>query len=300
MKKGRLLSPEANLLEGKVLAARIQEQIKKEIESFASKGFKPPGLLVLQADSNPSSTWYAGQQEKLAAKLGIRFEKIGPEKISAQADLMDRLEYYGPGSKHSFHGIFLAQPFPGDFNPDEILLGLDLKKDVEGVHPASLGLIVLRKSRLIPPTAYAALLLIEHAVKESGQNLRGMKAVIAGQSAIVGRPLNLLLGERRVTTIVCNTGTNPRDLQKFVSESDIVVACAGQPGLIKGAWIKPGAIVIDVGTTEVNGKLAGDVEFEEAKKRASFITPVPGGVGPLTVTMLMQNLIHAYKWQHGI
>ena len=299
MKKGRFLSPAANaqLLEGKVLAAQIQEQIKKEVEAFALKGFKPPALLVLQADSNPSSTWYIGQQEKLAAKLGIRFEKIGPEKITDQAELIRCLESNALGS---FHGIFLAQPFPKGFNADEILLALDARKDVEGVHPTSLGLIVLRKFRLIPPTAYAALLLIEHAAKESMQNLRGMKAVIAGQSAIVGRPLNLLLGERRVTTIVCNTGTSPQDLQKFVSESGIVVACAGQPGLIKGAWIKPGAIVIDVGTTEVNGKLTGDVEFEQAKQWASYITPVPGGVGPLTVTMLMQNLLHAYKWQHGI
>ncbi len=148
---------------------------------------------------------------------------------------------------------------------------------------------MLRKAKLIPSTAYAALQLIEHAIKESGKNLRGMTACIAGQSAIVGRPLQLLLGERRVTTIVCNTGTSAADLQKFVSESDIVVGCAGQPGLIKGNWIKPGAIVIDVGTTEVEGKLVGDIEFEEARKRASFITPVPGGVGPLTVTMLRES-----------
>ena len=127
-----------------------------------------------------------------------------------------------------------------------------------------------------------------------------MIATIIGQSAIVGRPLQLLLGEQRVTTAVCNTGTSAQDLEKFVSEADIVVACAGQPGLVKGAWIKPGAVVIDVGTTEVNGKLVGDVEFEEAKKRAGFITPVPGGVGPLTVTMLMQNLMHAYRWQKGL
>jgi methylenetetrahydrofolate dehydrogenase (NADP+)/methenyltetrahydrofolate cyclohydrolase len=179
------------------------------------------------------------------------------------------------------------------------LLALDPRKDVEGIHPANLGLIVLRRARLIPPTAYAAFRLLEWAVKEAGRDLRGMTAVIAGQSAIVGRPLQLLLGERRVTATVCNTGTSLADLQKFVSGSDLVIACAGQPGLIKGSWIKPGSIVIDVGTTEVNGKLTGDVEFEEARKRAGFITPVPGGVGPLTVTMLMQNLMHACSLDHG-
>ena len=160
--------------------------------------------------------------------------------------------------------------------------------------------MVLRKSKLIPPTAYAALQLIEWAVKESGKNLRGMKAVLVGQSAIVGRPLQLLLGERRATTVVCNTGTTASDLEQAVAQSGIVVGCAGQPGIVKGNWIKEGTIVIDVGTTAINGKLVGDVEFEEAKKHASFITPVPGGVGPLTVTMLMQNLIHAYKWQKGL
>ena len=107
----------------------------------------------------------------------------------------------------------------------------------------------------------------------------------------------MLLGEKRVTTTVCNTGTSEADLQKAVSEADIVVACAGSPGIVKGDWIKSGAVVIDVGTTEVDGKLVGDVQFEEAKKNAAFLTPVPGGVGPLTVTMLLQNLIHAYKWQ---
>ncbi|HXV27466.1 MAG TPA: bifunctional 5,10-methylenetetrahydrofolate dehydrogenase/5,10-methenyltetrahydrofolate cyclohydrolase, partial [bacterium] len=197
------------------------------------------------------------------------------------------------------HGIFIAMPLPTGFDPDQILLTLDAHKDVEGIHPASLGLIVLRKAKLIPPTAYAALALIEYAANEMKCDLRGMKAVMIGQSAIVGRPLQLLLGERRVTTMVCNTGTALEDLKDAVAAGQIVVACAGQPGMIKGEWIRPGAIVIDVGTTEVNGKLAGDVEFEEAKQRAAFITPVPGGVGPLTVTMLMQNLINAYKWQYA-
>jgi methylenetetrahydrofolate dehydrogenase (NADP+)/methenyltetrahydrofolate cyclohydrolase len=276
---------EAVLLEGKILAAKIQEEIK---QSAAISG--QPWLISIQAGDDRASDWYIGQQEKLAAKLGIHFERAAAKD---QKELLHKIRE----SNMKFHGIFLAMPMPQGFNADEALLMLDPRKDVEGIHPTSLGLIVLRKSKLIPPTAYAALLLMEHAVKDAGKSLRGMKVAIAGQSAIVGRPLQLLLGERRATTVVCNTGTTPADLEKFVSESDVVVACAGQPGFIKGAWIKPGAIVIDVGTTEVEGNLVGDVEFEEAKKRASYITPVPGGVGPLTVTMLMQNLMHAYQWQ---
>lgn len=279
---------EAKLLEGKILAAKIQDEIKQAVASLGQ-----PRLISIQAGEDRASDWYIGQQEKMAAKLGIHFERAA---ASDQKDLLEKIRQ----ANSKYDGIFLAMPLPKNFDSDAALLALDPRKDVEGIHPTSLGLIVLRKSKLIPPTAYAALQLIETAAKDSGKNLRGLKAVIAGQSAIVGRPLQLLLGERRVTTVVCNTGTSPADLEKYISEADIVVACAGQPGLVKGAWIKPGAIVIDVGTTEVHGKLTGDVEFEEAKKRASYITPVPGGVGPLTVTMLMQNLMNAYRWQHRL
>lgn len=279
---------EAKLLEGKVLAAKIQEEIHHQVSNLKEK----IRMVALQTGEDRASDWYIGQQEKLAAKLGIAFERNTPGEIKDQTTLLKKIQE----ANKKYHGIFLAMPLPKDFNSDEALLALDPKKDVEGIHPVSLGLLVLRKAKLIPPTAFAALQLIE----STGISLRGKKAVLVGQSAIVGRPLQLLLGERRVTTIVCNTGTTPADLEQAVSESDIVVACAGSPGLVKGSWIKEGAVVIDVGTTEVNGKLVGDVDFEEAKKRSAFITPVPGGVGPLTVTMLMKNLITAYESQEGI
>jgi len=283
----------AKLLEGKTLAAAIREEIKTEIESFAAKGLARPSLLALQVKEDPSGDWYVGQQEKAAEKLGIGFVRVVAGKIQDAPSLIQKLR---EASASEVTGIFLAMPLPAGFDPDEILLAMDPRKDVEGIHPSSLGLIMLRKARLIPPTAYAAYSLI----KASGFPLRGKRAVIIGQSPIVGRPLHLLLGDERVTSTVCNSGTSAADLEAIVSASDIVVACCGQPGLIKGAWVKPGAVVIDVGTTEVNGKLTGDVEFEAASERASFITPVPGGVGPLTVTMLMRNLIHAYKWQKGL
>ncbi len=282
----------AKLLEGKVLAAAIRENIRRTAEDLAAQGKPQPTLVALQAGENASSSWYIDQQGKLSAKLGLRFEKVGPEKIRDQKVLLQLLDSYQK-RKDPVHGIFIALPLPQNYNADEVLMALDPKKDVEGVHPASLGLIVLRRSRLIPPTAYAALKLIEH----TDIALRGKKATIVGQSAIVGRPLQLLLGERRVTTIVCNTGKPAEEIERLVAASDIVIGCAGTPGMIRGSWIRPGAVVIDVGTTEVNGQLAGDIEFEAAKTRASYITPVPGGVGPLTVTMLLQNLMHAYQWQ---
>jgi len=290
---------QALVLEGKTLAQTIRDEIKAAVNGFVSEGLERPRLLAVQVSRDPSADWYLDQQKKWAEKLGIEFDDLltpGRTKIQSQKELLNHLNEYRSGGRGKAHGIFLAQPLPRGFDVDEALLALDPKKDVEGVHPVSLGLMVLRKTRLIPPTAHAAYRLIQ----STGIALRGKKAVIVGQSAIVGRPLNLLLGEQRVTTTVCNTGTSMKDLQQAVSEADIVAACAGQPGVIKGAWIKPGAVVIDVGTTEIDGKLIGDVEFEEASKRAGFITPVPGGVGPLTVTMLMDNLIRAYKWQKGI
>ena len=290
---------EAKLLEGKALAAQIQNEIKKSIETFLAKGHPAPRLVSIQMAPDSGHEWYVSQQKKLADKLGIELIHVPPQDVKTETDLVNQIHQANRGP--DIHGLFVTMPLPKNFDSDRILSEMNPQKDVEGIHPASLGLLMLRRAKLIPPTAYAALQLIEFAIAQSeGEVLKGKKAVIVGQSAIVGRPLQMLLGERRVTITVCNTGTSETDLEAFISKSDIVVACAGQPGLVKGAWIKPGAIVIDVGTTEVNGKLVGDVEFEEARKRAGFITPVPGGVGPLTVTMLMQNLMTAYKWQKGI
>ena len=282
---------EAKRLEGKVIAADLQKKIVEKIESFTGAGLSRPSLVAIQTSDDPSAVWYINSQEKLAAKLGIDFKSITPDQVKGEEALLRKVQELGADKK--VHGIFISMPLPAGIDADKILLAMDPKKDVEGVHPTSLGLIVLRRGKLIPPTAFAAYTLI----KTSGIMLRGKKAAIIGQSAIVGRPLQLLLGEARVTTLVCNTGTAEEDMRKIVNASEIVVACSGKPGLVKGAWIKQGAVVIDIGTTEVDGKLQGDVEFDEAVKRAGFITPVPGGVGPLTVTMLMENLMIAYEWQ---
>ena len=282
---------EAKRLEGKVIAARLQEKIIAKIEALTAAGFPRPLLASIQTHEEPSAVWYINSQENLAAKLGIDFRRIPPDQVQGEAALLQKVRELS--EEKTVHGIFISMPFPEGVNSDKVLLAMDPKKDVEGVHPTSLGLIVLRRGKLIPPTAFAAYTLI----KASGIMLRGKKAALIGQSAIVGRPLQLLLGEARVTTFVCNTGTAEEDMKKIVGASEIVVACSGKPGLVKGSWIKPGAVVIDIGTTEVDGKLQGDVEFDEAVKKAGFITPVPGGVGPLTVTMLMENLITAYEWQ---
>jgi len=282
---------EAKRLEGKAIAADLQEKIIEKLKSFTGAGRPQPSMVAIQTSEDPSAVWYINSQEKLAAKLGIHFRRILPDQVQGEKALLEKIREIN--ADKTVHGLFISMPLPAGIDSDKVLLAMDPKKDVEGVHPTSLGLIVLRRGKLIPPTAFAAYTLI----KASGIMLRGKKAALIGQSAIVGRPLQLLLGEARVTTLVCNTGTTDEDMKKIVGASEIVVACSGKPGLVKGAWIKQGAVVIDVGTTEVDGKLQGDVEFDEAVKKAGFITPVPGGVGPLTVTMLMENLIIAYEWQ---
>jgi len=282
---------EAKRLEGKTIAANLQEKIIAKIGALTAVGSPRPLLVSIQTSNDPSAVWYINSQEKLAAKLGIDFRRVMPDQVTGEAALLQKVKELSADKK--VHGLFISMPLPEGINADKVLLAMDPQKDVEGVHPTSLGLIVLRRGKLIPPTAFAAYTLI----KASGIMLRGKKAAIIGQSAIVGRPLQLLLGEARVTTFVCNTGTAEEDMKKIVGASEIVVACSGKPGLVKGSWIKQGAVVIDVGTTEVEGKLQGDVEYDEALKKAGFITPVPGGVGPLTVTMLMENLLIAYEWQ---
>jgi methylenetetrahydrofolate dehydrogenase (NADP+)/methenyltetrahydrofolate cyclohydrolase len=285
--------PEARLLEGKPLAQKIQQEIRSDIERFAKKGLEIPLLASIRVGEDPASKWYVEQQRKMASLLGIGFQEIPSRDTKLPSQLMEQIR---KASDSKAHGIFVTLPLPEGFDIVTMFRVFNYQKDIEGIHPLNLGLLVMRKARLVPSTALAALTLIE----STGVELRGKVAAIVGQSTVAGRPLQLLLGERRVTTLVCNTGSSEAVLSDTVSRADIVVACAGKPGLVKGKWIREGAIVVDVGTTEVNGKLVGDVEFEEAKKRAGFITPVPGGVGPLTVTMLMKNLITAYCWQKGI
>ncbi|HRK60997.1 MAG TPA: bifunctional 5,10-methylenetetrahydrofolate dehydrogenase/5,10-methenyltetrahydrofolate cyclohydrolase [Candidatus Omnitrophota bacterium] len=276
------LSVNAKLLEGKTLAAQMQNEIREFV-------VQAPGricLAVIETKKDPSAEWYMGAQEKLAAKLGIEYLKTPCEEVPDEGSLIMKIREY---SEDPFvHGIFLSMPLPTSYSSNRVIEAMDPKKDVEGIHPSTLGLIVMRRRVSVPPTAYSAYLL----AKSTNIPLMGKRALVIGQSAIVGRPLAILLGEERMTTTIANAGTTPADLQKFVSESDFVFAAVGKPGLVKGEWVKPGAVVVDVGTTEVNGKLVGDVDFEEACKKAGFVTPVPGGVGPLTTTLLFKNLVN--------
>lgn len=278
----------AKLLEGKTIAAGIKETLKKEIESLGKKLV----LASILIGENAGAESYCKSQSKTAEALGIeyRLEKL-PADI-AQAGLVDFIKKLN--NDVNVNGIIIQMPLPKQIDAKSISSFISPDKDIEGMHPQNLGKVLMGKAKIAPCTASAAFALIE----ATGVKLYGKEVVIVGHSEIVGKPLSLLLLEKFATTTVCHIGTSEAGkLVDHVKNAEILVVAVGKAGLIKGEWVKEGAIVIDVGINRVEGKIVGDVEFDEAAKRASFITPVPGGVGPLTVTMLMRNLVEATKLQ---
>lgn len=278
----------AKLLEGKPLAQTIKQQIIKELESLKRK----PVLAGIQIGDNPASESYVNSQAKLAQSLGIeyQFHKL-PENITVDSlvEFIEKLNY-----DDAVNGIIIQTPLPVHIQYKEIIQFVLPEKDAEGMHPLNLGRIVLNHADILPCTPAAVMELLDNAKID----LYGKEAVIVGHSEIVGRPLSLLMLDKFATVTVCHIGTSKAGkLKEHVKQAEVLVVAVGKAGLIKGEWVKQGAVVIDVGINRVNGRIVGDVEFEEAQKRAGCITPVPGGVGPLTVTILMRNLVEAAKLQ---
>jgi methylenetetrahydrofolate dehydrogenase (NADP+)/methenyltetrahydrofolate cyclohydrolase len=276
----------ARLLEGKPIAERIKEEIKKEVLSLA----RQPVLVSIQVGENAGAASYVKSQQKTAEALGIeyRFHKL-PQEIS-EKELLEFIQRLN--TDKSVDGIIIQMPLPAQIDYKKISQFIIPEKDVEGMHPANIGKILFGKANILPCTAAAVMELL----KESGADLYGKEVVIVGHSEIVGKPLSLLLLDKFATVTVCHIGTSKAGkLQEHVRGAEILIVAVGKVGLIKGEWIKEGAIVIDVGINRIGDKIVGDVEFEGAHQRASCITPVPGGVGPLTVTILMRNLVEAAK-----
>ncbi len=278
----------AKLLEGKPVAEKIKIQIAKDVKNLRIK----PVLASIQATDNAGAEAYVKSQKKLADNLGIdyRFHKL-PRDISEESLIKFIQEL---NSDKSVNGIIIQMPLPQQIDYKKISRYINPEKDIEGMHPANIGKILFGRAKLLPCTAAAVMELLN----ETGVDLYGKEAVVVGHSEIVGKPLALLLLEKFATVTVCHIGTSKAaKLEEHVREAEILIVAVGKAGLIKGDWVKEGAIVIDVGINRVADKIVGDVEFEGAEKRASYITPVPGGVGPLTVTMLMRNLVTAAKSQ---
>lgn len=277
------------LLQGKEIAEKIKGELKKEIEGFKNK----PCLASICVGQDAGSGVYVKSQKKTAEALGIEYKLLDLEASISQDELIAKVEELNKDNAVS--GIIIQMPLPKGINAKEVINRISPLKDAEGMHPQNLGNVLLAKEEIVPCTALAAMMLIE----STGEKLYGKEAVVVGHSEIVGKPMSLLLLNRFVTVSVCHIATGERgDVPDFVKDAEILVVAVGKAGLIKGEWIKEGAIVIDVGINRVGDKIVGDVGFEEASKRAAYITPVPGGVGPLTVTMLMRNTVEAFKIQN--
>ncbi|MDP3722555.1 MAG: bifunctional 5,10-methylenetetrahydrofolate dehydrogenase/5,10-methenyltetrahydrofolate cyclohydrolase [Candidatus Omnitrophota bacterium] len=282
------------VLDGKAIAERIKEKLRQEVTALNSR----PTLAILYFGTQ-ASLLFKFAQEREASSLGIDIdpERIVDDVVPVTQGAVERVIQQW-NQDPSIHGIFVHQPMPPQIDAQRISALIDPRKDVEGIHPQNSARRFFAKARIGSCTALAVMELIDEALKLSGESLEGKEAVVVGHSEIVGRPVGMLLLDRLATTTVCHIAT--KNLEKHVKRADVLVVAVGRPRFIKGGWITPGAIVIDVGINVVEGRVVGDVEFEEAKERAAFISPVPGGVGPVTVMMVMKNTVEAFKLQQAI
>ena len=281
------------ILNGKEISIRIKEGIKKEVEELKKKGITPT-LVSIQVGENAASRIYLKSQARNCSAMGIEYqlkelkEDITSEELSSSIEELNQAR--------EVNGIILQMPLPPSLEAHSLQAKISSVKDVEGINPTNLGWVLYGKPILAPCTPLGIMELL----KATGVNLYGKEVVVVGHSDIVGKPLALLLLNEFATTTVCHIATGERGaLPEHIKRAEILVVAVGKANLVKGEWIKEGAIVIDVGINRVEGKIVGDVEFESAKERASYITPVPGGVGPLTVTMLLKNTVKAAKLQKG-
>ena len=277
----------AQIIDGKKVAADVRAEVKQKIETRLALGKRRPGLAVILIGSDPASQVYVNHKRKACAEVGIESRSYDLPSHTTQHELIELMDALNKDA--AIDGILVQLPLPAHIDASLIIEQIDPSKDVDGFHPTNVGRLTLRIPGLRPCTPYGVIRLLESV----GETFKGRHAVIVGASNIVGRPMALELLLAGATISVCHrfSGTQTADL---VKQADIVVAAVGRPGLVKGEWIKPGATVIDVGINRLaDGRLVGDVEFEAASERAAYITPVPGGVGPMTVAMLMQNTLEA-------
>ncbi len=276
----------AELLDGKSLAASIRRAVRERVAARTAGGRRAPGLAVVLVGDDPASEVYVRNKRRACEEAGVMSRVHRLPADTSQAALLERVD--GLNADPAIDGILVQLPLPPQIDSAAILERIDPDKDVDGFHPCNVGRLALRVPRLRPCTPRGVMLLLDH----SGECYKGRHAVVVGASNIVGRPMTLELLLAGATVTTCHRFT--RDLEDHVARADILVVAVGRPGLIPGTWIKPGATVIDVGMNRgPDGRLTGDVEFETARARARWITPVPGGVGPMTVAVLLQNTLEA-------
>ncbi len=276
------------IIDGKAVAREIQKQTKEEIDGLRRRWGLVPGLGVVLVGDDPGSHLYVKNKEKACREVGIRSKEHLLSASVSEKELLAVIQNLNRDKE--IHGILVQLPLPAHIRSDKILEAVSPKKDIDGFHPVNQGLLLLGGEGFKPCTPMGIMKLLESI----GCDPKGKNAVVVGRSNIVGKPTALMLLARHATVTMCHSRT--ADLREEVGRGDIVVVAIGKAGLVRGEWIKPGAVVIDVGVNRLpSGKLVGDVEFESAKERASWISPVPGGVGPMTICMLLYNTLRAAK-----
>lgn len=279
----------AQILNGTLIAEHIRQNISQRIKNYLAQGKRAPGLAVVLLGEAPASEIYVKRKLAACEKVGIVSQYHRLSASTSQTELIKLIDKLN--NDHTTDGILIQLPLPDHIATQPVLEQIRIDKDVDGFHPYNLGRLAQKKPCLRPCTPAGIMELL----KSTHIDLKGLDATVVGVSNIVGRPMVLELLMAGCTVTAAHLFT--RNLKKTVENADLLVVAAGHPGLIKGDWIKPGAIVIDVGMNRMdNGQLMGDVEFEGAKARAGFITPVPGGVGPMTVATLLLNTLTAYEW----
>jgi len=289
------------LLDGKKTAALVQEAIAEEVRQIVTKDHRPPHLVAILVGNNGASMTYVNNKVTACERVGFASSVVNlPEDISQEV-LLEEIEKLNKDK--SIDGFIVQLPLPKHINEQEVLLAVNPDKDADGFHPTNFGRMALGLDAFIPATPYGILeLLTQYKIPTDGKHV-----VVIGRSDIVGRPISILLSQKPWNATVTLTHSRTQNLSKLTQEADIIIAALGIPNFLKAEMVKEGAVIIDVGITRVADasakkgfRIVGDVDFEQVKQKASYITPVPGGVGPMTIAMLMKNTLNAYKRTHKI
>lgn len=282
------LSGTGMIIDGKALASKMEAETKARVEKLAAEG-RRPGLATIIVGENPASQMYVRIKHSACDRVGIRSENVNLPEDASLDDVIETIRELN--ERDDVNGILLQLPLPGNSDPSSAMAAIDPLKDVDGFHPMNMGSLLAGDERLVPCTPKG----IIWALEQLGVDLEGKEAVIVGHSNVVGKPLAAMMLNRNATVQVCHVFT--KDLASHTREADVLVVAAGVPGLIKRDMVKKGAYIFDVGINRVGDKTVGDVEFDEALLVAAAVTPVPGGVGPLTVSMLMSQTVTAAEMQ---
>ncbi len=276
----------AQIIDGKAIAADVRNQVRLDIEERIKNGLRAPGLAVILVGLDPASQVYVRKKREACDEAGLISKSYDLDESTDQQTLLNLIEQLNKDT--SIDGILVQLPLPGHIDDTSVLEAIHPDKDVDGFHPYNIGRLAQRMPELRPCTPHGVIYMLEAI----GETFKGRHAVVVGASNIVGRPMNLELLLAGATVTVTHRFT--KDLASYVADADILIVAVGKPGIVKGEWVKPGATVIDVGINRLpDGKLTGDVDFAAAAERAAWISPVPGGVGPMTVAMLIRNTLQA-------